>query len=172
MGEFADIVGQVDIFRKSADGVVGFRERCAAFEDEVVTERRPVKGLKCPDDQASFSRRWIGRPAFSSAIARTSLRSSRDSCKNCSAIGSLSYTAGKPAGKLRGGSDEFAERLGGKLPLNARKCLFRPFRTKPCQRADSHAGRLFAKASCQRGTCFNSIVWLPTVMVRLRPDVR
>lgn len=50
MSEFADILGQVDIFRKSADGFVGFREGRAAFEDEVVTERRSIEGLQRPDD--------------------------------------------------------------------------------------------------------------------------
>lgn len=137
MSELTNIVGQVDILRKPADGLVCFREGRATFENEVLAERRPIEGLQSPDDPCVFSRRCIGRPTFSAAIARTSLRSSRESCKNCSAISGLSYTAGKPAGKLRGGGNEFAERLGGKRPLDARKCFFGLFRTKPGQRAHS-----------------------------------
>jgi len=63
MSEFADIVGQIDIFREPADGVVGFRERCAAFKDEVVTERRSIKCLQRPD--VKQSKVFIRTPAGS-----------------------------------------------------------------------------------------------------------
>lgn len=50
IGELTDIVGQVNILRKPADGVVGFRQGRAAFEDKVVAKRCAIKGLQCPDD--------------------------------------------------------------------------------------------------------------------------
>ncbi len=64
MSKFTDIVGQVDIFRKSRDSVVGFREGRAAFEDEMVTERRSIKGLQCPDDPRVLFQKMNRPPGF------------------------------------------------------------------------------------------------------------
>ena len=48
--EGADVVGQIDIFRKPVNDAVGFRQRCAALEHQIVFDSGFKKNLQGPDD--------------------------------------------------------------------------------------------------------------------------
>lgn len=140
MSELTNILGQVDILRKTADGLVGFGEGRATFENEVIAGRRPIEGRQSPDDPCVLFQKMDWPPGLLSGDR-----------KNISEILSRElqklFSHGRPflrcgqASRETGARDEFAERLGGKLPLDAQKCLFCLLRTKPRQRADCQAGR-------------------------------
>src|SRR5665213_1782430 len=46
--DLPDIVGKIDILRETLDDVVAFRERCAAFEDEMLAYLRLKQPLQSP----------------------------------------------------------------------------------------------------------------------------
>jgi len=162
--------------RKPADGLVGLvglGEGRATFENEVIAERRPIEGLQSPDDPCVLFQKMDWPPGLLCSDRKNISEILSRELQKLFSHGRPFLRCGQASRETGGGTATGSLNASAEsLPLMLRSAFSAFSGPSHVSARTARPAGLFPRASCQRGTCFSSTVWLPTVMVRLRPDVK